>query len=189
MKFANVSIKKQSSEEECLAIVNTMDKSIVKMKDVYEVLKKDCPKDMISFIEGFDSSLRLSITEVLQTGLSSIPFEDVQFLSPIPYPRRNVFCLGKNYVDHANEIQSIPGGGNNLPQNPIYFTKIAYPSIGPEATILNHKDLTEEIDYEVELAVIIKKQGTNISINLPRPTKPYAKKPRQAMSAKATVML
>lgn len=163
MKFANVSIKQSS--EECLAIVNTMDRSIVKMKDVYEVLEKDCPNDMISFIEGFNNSLCLSITEVLQTGLSSIPFEEVQFLSPIPYPRRNVFCLGKNYVDHANEIQSIPGGANNLPQNPIYFTKVAYPSIGPEAIILNHKDLTNEMDYEVELAIIIKKQGTNIPID------------------------
>jgi len=164
LKFANISIKK-SPEEECLAIVNSTDKSIIKLKDVYEILGLDCPKDMITFIESFDDSLLISITEALKTSLSSIPFEVLKFLSPIPYPKRNVFCLGKNYVDHANEIQSIPGGGNNIPQNPIYFTKVAYPSIGPEDTILNHKDITNEIDYEVELAIIIKKKGKNISIN------------------------
>jgi len=164
MKFANVSIK-QSSKVEFLAIVNTTDNSIVKVKDVYEVLGIDCPKDMIALIEGFNDSLLHSITEVLKTSLPSIPLDEVQILSPISYPRRNVFCLGKNYVDHANEIKSIPGGGNSLPENPIYFTKLAYPTMGPEDTLFHHKDLTNELDYEVELAIIIKKKGKNISKN------------------------
>ncbi|MPW25365.1 hydrolase [Alkalibaculum sp. M08DMB] len=118
---------------------------------------------MITFIEGFNKGLLDSITETINNNkFNLIPFESIKFLSPIPYPRRNVFCLGKNYIDHANEIQSIPGGGNSIPKNPIYFSKVAYPCMGTEDIILNHIEITNEMDYEVELAIIIGKKGKNI---------------------------
>lgn len=159
MIFANVLLK--STKENFLAIINS--NKVIKLENLLSSLKRSCPKDMISFIEEYDVKLQEEIQAALKDkNISAISREDIELLSPIPYPRRNVFCLGKNYVEHAKEIKSIPGGEDMLPKEPIYFTKLAYPCMGPEDTILNHKDLTSQLDYEVELTLVIGKKGTNI---------------------------
>ena len=155
MIFANASMK--STKENFLAIIDS--NKVVKL----ESLMKSCPKDMISFIEKYNSKLQEEIHKILKDkNIPTIAREDIVLLSPIPYPRRNVFCLGKNYIEHANEIKSIPGGDNMVPKEPIYFTKLAYPCMGPEDIILSHKSFTNQLDYEVELTIIIGKKGTNI---------------------------
>lgn len=160
MIFANVLMK--STRESFLAIIDS--NKIIKLKDLLSKSNEPCPKDMISFIEKYDSKFQGEIYEILKDkNIPTIAREDIELLSPIPYPRRNVFCLGKNYVEHANEIKSIPGGKDMVPKEPIYFTKLAYPCMGPEDTILNHKSLTNQLDYEVELTIVIGKKGTNIS--------------------------
>lgn len=122
----------------------------------------EIPDEMIPFIEVYPQ-LKDSLEAALSgSDLVYIPLETLKLESPIPYPRRNVFCLGKNYLDHAEEIKSLPGAPSQVPQHPIYFTKAAYPSIGTEDVILNHKEITSSLDYEVELAIILGKKGKNI---------------------------
>ncbi|RXS91840.1 fumarylacetoacetate hydrolase family protein [Geobacillus sp. PK12] len=82
---------------------------------------------------------------------------DVRLLAPIPRPAKNIFCIGKNYVDHALEL-----GGADVPEHLIVFTKASTTVIGHEETILRHADVTDEMDYEGELAVVIGKQGRAI---------------------------
>ena len=91
-----------------------------------------------------------------------IPLDEVQLLAPIPRPIRDVICLGLNYKDHVAESRSVTDQQKQTIENPIYFGKMASYIIGPDAVINSHSDITDELDYEVELAVIIGKEGTNI---------------------------
>ncbi|BDG42294.1 fumarylacetoacetate hydrolase family protein [Saccharococcus caldoxylosilyticus] len=83
---------------------------------------------------------------------------DVRLLAPIPRPAKNIFCIGKNYADHAMEL----GGKSHIPEHLIVFSKVPTTVIGHEETILRHAGVTDEVDYEGELAVVIGKQGRAI---------------------------
>ena len=83
--------------------------------------------------------------------------------SPLPQLRRNVFCIGKNYADHALEIADKMGISADLPKYPIVFSKATNTLIGPLDTIPLHEGVTGKIDYEGELALVIGKAGINIS--------------------------
>ena len=61
------------------------------------------------------------------------------------------------------EVQSLPTGSDAIPKHPIYFTKIADPAIGHRDKVVIPKDYTVDIDYEVELALVIGKDGKDIS--------------------------
>jgi 2-keto-4-pentenoate hydratase/2-oxohepta-3-ene-1,7-dioic acid hydratase in catechol pathway len=95
--------------------------------------------------------------------LNFLTLNDIKVLAPIEFSKRNIFCLGKNYLDHINEVQSMPNVKGDVPSHPIYFSKTCSPSIGPNDSIVIDKSITKSVDYEVELALIIKKQGKNIS--------------------------
>ena len=84
-------------------------------------------------------------------------------LAPIPKPRKNVFCVGRNYVEHVNEGYRARGVETKLPEFPQFFTKPQTTIIGAGAPIPLHADVTEKLDYEVELGVIIGQRGTNIT--------------------------
>ena len=83
--------------------------------------------------------------------------------SPLPHLRRNVFCTGKNYADHAAEIAHKMGISADLPKYPIVFSKATNTLIGPLENIPLHAGVTRKIDYEGELALVIGKAGVNIS--------------------------
>jgi 2-keto-4-pentenoate hydratase/2-oxohepta-3-ene-1,7-dioic acid hydratase in catechol pathway len=82
----------------------------------------------------------------------------VRLLAPIPRPAKNIFCIGKNYADHAKEL----GGKSHIPEHLIVFSKVPTTVIGHEETILRHAGVTDEVDYEGELAVVIGKRGRAI---------------------------
>ena len=83
------------------------------------------------------------------------PLKRVRLLAPIPSPARNVFCLGRNYADHAAER------GAAVPDHPVYFTKPGTAVVGPGDDVVHHA-ITKELDYEVELAVVIGVGGRDI---------------------------
>lgn len=89
--------------------------------------------------------------------------ESVEFLAPIDQPPRRILCLGKNYRDHANEVKSLPGQSDGVPTAPIYFGKMVNRVMGPSDTLKVDLSSECELDYEVELALIIGKEGTNIA--------------------------
>ncbi|WP_149541082.1 fumarylacetoacetate hydrolase family protein [Siccirubricoccus phaeus] len=85
-------------------------------------------------------------------------------LAPIPRPRRNVFCVGRNYMDHVAEGDRTRGITNSeLPKYPQFFTKAPDTVIAHEDWVPAHTGVTQWLDYEVELAAIIGKEGANIA--------------------------
>lgn len=98
----------------------------------------------------------------LKEGLATRLFSDVKPLAPIPRPKRNIFCLGKNYRDHAKEMVGKVDRGGEIPDKPIFFTKATTTVIGPGVPIPSHPTLTSQLDYEAELAVIIGREGRDI---------------------------
>lgn len=85
----------------------------------------------------------------------AIPLSEACLLAPIPRPRKNIVCVGRNYAAHARE------SGVAVPQVPVFFTKPPTCVVGPEAPVVCHA-VTRELDYEVELAVIIGRRGRDI---------------------------
>lgn len=98
----------------------------------------------------------------LDKGVSCRPYSEVKAIAPIPQPRRNILCLGKNYLDHAKEVAEKMKASGDAPEHPIIFTKATTSVIGPEDEIPAHSDLTRKLDYEAELALIMGKEGRDI---------------------------
>lgn len=96
---------------------------------------------------------------------TSLPVSAVQLDAPIPLPRRNVFCIGRNYHAHAKELSATVFKDNDAnPESwPIVFTKLPECVVGPFDDVLVPTEVTEQIDYEAELAIVIGKGGKNIS--------------------------
>lgn len=120
------------------------------------------PERLIDFIPLATDELLADIKQVMAEHQNlGINLDLVKLLAPIPKPPRNIFCLGKNYADHAKEIKNIPTMGD-VPENPIYFSKLPTSVTGPDTVILSHAKATKQIDYEVELAIVIGKEGADI---------------------------
>jgi 2-keto-4-pentenoate hydratase/2-oxohepta-3-ene-1,7-dioic acid hydratase in catechol pathway len=98
---------------------------------------------------------------------AAIALEQVQLTAPVPRPRRNVFCVGKNYHAHAKEFagsgfDSSAKSGGDIPSAPIIFSKVPESVIGPNDVIVIPAEVSTAIDYEAELAVVIGKGGKGI---------------------------
>jgi 2-keto-4-pentenoate hydratase/2-oxohepta-3-ene-1,7-dioic acid hydratase in catechol pathway len=89
-----------------------------------------------------------------------VPLGSVTLLAPIPLPKRNIFCVGKNYRDHVAEMRT---GAEEAPENPILFSKVPQTVIAPGAAIRIPTGVSEAIDYEAELAVVIGREGRGIT--------------------------
>lgn len=94
---------------------------------------------------------------------SFIPLENIIKCAPIPVPRQDIICLGLNYMAHAEEsfrYKKEAFGGER--SQAVYFSKRVNQAVADGGVIPNHFDMVDSLDYEVELAVIIKKDGKNI---------------------------
>ena len=105
--------------------------------------------------------------EALPRLLAALAISDVQLIAPLPRPRRNIFCVGKNYFAHAREFagsgfDSSAKSGGDIPADPIIFTKVPESVVGPGAAI-EMPAVSTAIDYEAELAVVIGKGGKGIT--------------------------
>lgn len=94
-----------------------------------------------------------------QSTVSVFPLNEVKLLAPIPRPRKNIFCVGKNYAAHAIEM----GSAADIPEYPMLFSKAPTTVIGPNDEIEPHNHLTSELDYEGEIAIVIGKKGKRIA--------------------------
>jgi 2-keto-4-pentenoate hydratase/2-oxohepta-3-ene-1,7-dioic acid hydratase in catechol pathway len=90
------------------------------------------------------------------------PFADIRWHAPIPRPRKNVFCLGLNYVAHAQESARARGREVKVPTVPVIFTKAPTTVNGPFDDIPVDRSVTQQVDWEVELGVIVGIPGRNI---------------------------
>jgi 2-keto-4-pentenoate hydratase/2-oxohepta-3-ene-1,7-dioic acid hydratase in catechol pathway len=95
----------------------------------------------------------------------SIALSDVKLEAPIPRPMRNIFCVGRNYHAHAKELSTTVFKDNNADPNawPIVFTKVPECVTGPYGDVHLPLNVSQQIDYEAELLVVIGVQGKNIS--------------------------
>ena len=87
---------------------------------------------------------------------------EVRLFAPIPRPRKNIVCLGLNYAEHAKESARARGREASPMQDPLFFTKAPTTVNGPYGKIVIDPAVSTEIDWEVELAVIIGRPGKNI---------------------------
>jgi len=136
--------------------------------------------DDLQSVTPFDMSLEqralgaLPIVEMLARGdalppvLMALSLNAVTLRAPLPQPRRNIFCVGKNYHAHAQEFarsgfdtSAKPGG--EIPTAPIIFTKVPECVIATGAAIEVPAGVSTAIDYEAELAVVIGHGGKGIS--------------------------
>lgn len=83
-------------------------------------------------------------------------FTEIEWLAPIPRTTKNIICVGKNYSDHVAEM------GGDAPEDIVVFTKAPTAIAADEETLSVHADVTDSLDYEGELAIVIGKKGKNI---------------------------
>ncbi len=123
---------------------------------------------LLDFIQSGPSeelhTIKQALDDVDLLNRSSRPVAAVKLLAPIRRPRRNIICLGLNYQDHIRESQSVTQEEKlQTMEYPVYFGKMAAVITGPGEEIFSHPAITAEVDYEVELALIIGKDGSNIT--------------------------
>jgi 2-keto-4-pentenoate hydratase/2-oxohepta-3-ene-1,7-dioic acid hydratase in catechol pathway len=119
--------------------------------------------DMLSLIAagwvGIDR-----VRAVVASAVSAIPIGSVTLLAPIPQPHRNIMCLGLNYAEHAKESAEARGREYKQHQHPVFFTKATHTINRHEGVIPFDAAVSEQIDWEAELGVIIGRAGKNIPL-------------------------
>jgi len=118
------------------------------------------PKDMLTLLQGgWDSWQALVATVEYAEALSEADFiyamTDVQLGPPLDNPSK-IICIGLNYHDHCREK------GTAVPERPLLFSKFPTTITGPETEITWPTDVSQEVDYEAELALVIGRKGRNI---------------------------
>ncbi len=84
--------------------------------------------------------------------IATLPLDSIQPLNPIGRPHK-IICIGRNYLDHCRET------GADVPKRPLIFTKFTTSMNDPDAEVIWSDELTQKVDFEAELAVIIGKNG------------------------------
>ena len=91
------------------------------------------------------------------------PVQNVKILAPIPRPRKNIFGIGLNYVEHVAESSRTLDTSKELPKEPVIFSKPPTSVIGPGDAIEHNGEITQQLDWEVELAVIMGRRAKGVS--------------------------
>jgi len=123
---------------------------------------------MQSIVEAGDAALE-AIRQLVADGESGAHADarhmadNVKLLAPIPVPRKNVFCVGRNYASHIAEADRAQKQNVGVKEHPVFFTKPLTAVIGPNEYIPIFPALSEAMDYEVELTAVIGAPGRNIS--------------------------
>jgi len=88
--------------------------------------------------------------------------DEIRWHAPIPRPSKNVFCVGRNYLTHIEEGARARGVEVKIPAAPVFFTKAPTAVTGPFDDIPWDRSVTQQVDWEAELGVVIGKTGRNI---------------------------
>jgi 2-keto-4-pentenoate hydratase/2-oxohepta-3-ene-1,7-dioic acid hydratase in catechol pathway len=93
----------------------------------------------------------------------AVPLSNVKLLAPIPRPRKNIFGIGLNYTEHVAESAKSLDTSPDLPKQPVIFSKPPTAVIGPDEPILHNASITQQLDWEVELACVIGRRAKGVS--------------------------
>jgi 2-keto-4-pentenoate hydratase/2-oxohepta-3-ene-1,7-dioic acid hydratase in catechol pathway len=118
--------------------------------------------DMIGLVAAGKSGLALVKKAVTGVKTGHHKMNKVTLHAPIPRPRKNVFCVGWNYVEHFEEGAKARPHVTELPKHPAFFSKQPLSVNSPYGEVPSHPGVTEKLDWEVEMAVVIGKPGRNI---------------------------
>lgn len=94
---------------------------------------------------------------------ASLPTSNVQVLAPIPYPRKNIFGIGLNYMKHVEESSRKLDTAKERPEKPVIFTKPPTTVISATDAIKHNARVTQQLDWETELAVVIGHTARNVA--------------------------
>jgi 2-keto-4-pentenoate hydratase/2-oxohepta-3-ene-1,7-dioic acid hydratase in catechol pathway len=124
-----------------------------------EVVELEEPSGMLELIDAGERGLA-AVRSAMSSGKArTYRLAQVQLLAPLPNPRGNVIAMGRNYQKHAAETAKAEG---REPSPPTIFTKAITSLTEPYADIAIDPDISDKIDWEVELAVVIGRRGANI---------------------------
>ncbi|HLI97694.1 MAG TPA: fumarylacetoacetate hydrolase family protein [Candidatus Baltobacteraceae bacterium] len=93
----------------------------------------------------------------LRHTIERLPLADIRLAAPV-HPRKNVFCVGRNYLEHAKEGARALGRELKLPEVPTFFSKAPTAIAGPDEKLNFEASVSQEYDWEAELAVVIGKR-------------------------------
>jgi 2-keto-4-pentenoate hydratase/2-oxohepta-3-ene-1,7-dioic acid hydratase in catechol pathway len=119
-----------------------------------------------SLIQGGDAAMAAVVALVAQADSgqhADAVVSDAVLMAPIPDPRKNIFCVGRNYAEHIAEGEKAQNIKVGVTEHPVFFTKPPTSVVAPDGDVLIFPTVSQDIDYEVELAVIIGKPGRNIA--------------------------
>lgn len=140
---------------------------IIDAEKLGHIKSSPLPNTMLEFIDmgtdGINKATTLINTATKeQLEECSIPLVNATLLAPIPKPRKNIFGIGLNYTEHVAESARTLDTSKDLPQQPVIFSKPPTTVTGTNTNIIHNQKITQQLDYEVELAVILGKGGKNI---------------------------
>jgi 2-keto-4-pentenoate hydratase/2-oxohepta-3-ene-1,7-dioic acid hydratase in catechol pathway len=143
------------------AAILAADQTLVPVGD----LLPDAPVEMLSVIEAGPALWRRLAAAVAGAG-GGLPLSSVRLLAPIPRPRRDVFAVGWNYLEHLQEGIGMRGpqdDATEIPEFPALFSKLPETVVGPEAPVWHPAPYSDQLDWEGELAVVIGRAGRDIA--------------------------
>ncbi len=145
------------------------DDLLVDVESIGEGVSVALPSTMLDFIDLGPpalSALRGALDEFRNRWPvgSALPLANVKLLAPIPRPRKNIFGIGLNYVEHVAESSRALDTNADLPKQPVIFSKPPTSVIGPGDAIQHDKAITQQLDWEVELAVIMGRTARRVSV-------------------------
>ena len=129
---------------------------------------EDIPDTMLGLIDtgrrGRDTLAELVAEwEGLPPIRTATALANVTLLAPIPRPRKNIFGIGLNYTDHVTESARALDTDDSLPRQPVIFSKPPTCVIGPGEPIQHNGAITRQLDWEVELAVILGRTARRVT--------------------------
>lgn len=119
---------------------------------------------MLDFIDELNlDKEKLEKIDAEKDSKKGILKSDIKVVAPIQKPKGDIICLGVNYFDHAEESVKFHNDTHYTEKTvPIYFSKRVFKAVGDKEPINGHFDIVKELDYEVELGVIIGRDAKNV---------------------------
>lgn len=134
--------------------------NVIDLERLAAIVGKSLPSSMLDFIDLGPAGQRAARSLVDSFGGqwpegTALPIQNVKLLAPIPRPRKNIFGIGLNYVEHVDESSRTLDTSKDLPKQPVIFSKPPTTVVGPGDAIEHNAQVTQQLDWEVELAVIM----------------------------------
>lgn len=158
--------KTNDSDEQRLGFIHN--NQVIDMEDFGEISNFPLPSSMLELIDlGFElvEELNDMLADTEPAFLEEIAYglDEIVFCAPIPKPRKNIIGIGLNYTEHVAESARTLDTTGKLPQKPIIFSKPPTTVTATNTEVIKNTKLTSQLDWEVELAVVIGKKGKYVA--------------------------